>query len=64
MSWLNGLSQSEQDEIYLDACEAFTANQIDEREFREVLNKLGYNATDTEDCVKQYRPPTPEGRGD
>lgn len=56
MNWLSGLSSADKDEMYLDACEAFNAEQINEREFREQLAKLGYNATDIEDCVKQHQP--------
>lgn len=56
MSWLNGMSQSEKDEMYLDACEAFNTEVISDFEFRLTLAKLGYNAKDIEDCVKQHRP--------
>jgi hypothetical protein len=56
MSWLNGISQAEKDEMYLDACEAFNCNIITEREFRDTLGRLGYNATDIEDCVRQHSP--------
>lgn len=55
MSWLNGISQSEKDEMYLDACEGFSSGVINEREFRDTLGRLGYNATDIEDCVRQHR---------
>lgn len=56
MNWLSGLSSSEKEEMYLDACEAYNAEQINEQEFRSQLAKLGYNATDIEDCVKQHQP--------
>lgn len=56
MNWLSGLSKSDKDEIYLDLCEAYNAEQIDEREFRMQLAKLGYNATDIESCVRQHQP--------
>lgn len=56
MNWLSGLSQSDKDEMYLDACEAFNGGRINEREFRKTLGELGYNATDIEDCVKQHQP--------
>jgi len=56
MNWLSGLSQSDKAEMLLDACEAYNAEQISEKEFREQLAKLGYNATDIEDCVKQHQP--------
>lgn len=56
MNWLVGLSQSEKDEMYLDACSAFNSGVINDFEFRQTLVKLGYNATDIEDCVKQHQP--------
>lgn len=56
MNWLSGLSSQEKEEIYLDLCEAYNAEQIKEDEFRFQLAKLGYNATDIEDCVKQHQP--------
>lgn len=56
MNWLSGLSSEEKEEIYLDLCEAFNAEQINEDEYRAQLAKLGYNATDIEDCVKQHQP--------
>ena len=56
MNWLSGLSSQEKEEMYLDACEAYNSEQIDEFEFRKQLAKLGYNATDIEDCVKQHQP--------
>ena len=62
--WLSGLSRAEVDEMYNDACSAFNASLIDEKEFRTTLGTLGYNATDIEDCVKQHRPPPPENGGD
>ena len=56
MNWLSGLSQEDKDEMYLDLCAAFNSDTISEQEFRQQLGKLGYNATDIEDCVKQHRP--------
>lgn len=54
--WLNGLSQAEKDEMFLDACEAFQTERISEKEFRETLAQLGYNATDIEDLVRNPSP--------
>jgi Holliday junction resolvasome RuvABC DNA-binding subunit len=54
--WHDQLSQSEKDEMYLDACEAFNIEVISEKEFRETLVQLGYNATDIEEIVKDQRP--------
>ena len=56
MSWLNGLSQDEKDEMYLDACSAYNAGIINDRELREALARLGYNATDIEEIERQHRP--------
>lgn len=56
MSWLDGLDKSERDEIFLDACQAFTTTVITEKEFRETLARLGYNATDIDDEVKEHAP--------
>lgn len=56
MSWLNGLSAEERTEIYLDACAGFNGEFINEAGFREVLAKLGYNATDIEETVRQHAP--------
>jgi hypothetical protein len=56
MNWLSGLSQSDKAEMYLDLCEAYNSEQINELEFRGQLARLGYNATDIEDCVKQHQP--------
>jgi len=56
MNWLASLSQSEKDEMYLDSCVAFETEVINEKEFRETLAKLGYNATDIEDIVRDNRP--------
>lgn len=61
MSWLNGLSQSEKDEMYLDACSAYSSGIIDEKELRETLAKLGYNATDINDVEKEHRPHASSG---
>lgn len=60
MSWLNGLSDEDKREMFQDSTAAFQADQINEKEYRAALIKLGYNATDIEDCVKQYRPDEPE----
>lgn len=56
MSWLNGMSQAEKDEMYLDSCAAFNTEVISEKEFRLTLAKLGYNATEIEEIVKQHAP--------
>lgn len=50
------LTQSEKDEIYLDVCVAFEETVISESEFRGQLARIGYNATDIEDIVRQHRP--------
>ena len=56
MSWLNGLSQQDKDEMVADACDAFAKTIISEVEFRQHLAKLGYNATDIEDEVRRNAP--------
>lgn len=56
MNWLSGLSPSERDEMYLDCSEAFNSEIISEQEYREQLAKLGFNATDIEECVTQHKP--------
>ena len=56
MSWLNGLSDQDKIEMYLDACAAFNSEVITEKEFRACLAQLGYNATDIEDTVRQHAP--------
>lgn len=55
MSWLNGLSSGERREIYEDACRAFQGEFIDEKEFRQTLAKLGYNASDIDEEVRGCR---------
>lgn len=60
MTWLNGLSREEKEEMVKDACDAYNDARISEQEFRASLGKLGYNATDIEDLVKFYRPAPPE----
>lgn len=54
--WLNGLSQQEKAEMFLDLLQAFSTDVITEKEFRESLAKLGYNATDIEDLVRSPKP--------
>lgn len=56
MSWLNGLSREEYDEIFVDACDAFSKTVISEEEFRQTLSKLGLNATEIEDEVRRNAP--------
>lgn len=56
MNALSGLSQADKDEIFLDACVAFATTVINEKEFRETLAKLGYNATDIEYEVRVNAP--------
>lgn len=56
MSWLNGLSREERNEMFADACDAFQKTIINEREFREALSKLGLNATDVDDEVRRNAP--------
>lgn len=55
-NWLSQFSSDEIQEMFDDACHAFEADQINEREFRDTLARLGKNATDIEECVKFYRP--------
>lgn len=52
MSWLNGLSTEERLEMYEDAIEAYRQALIGEQELRQTLAKLGYNATDIDDEVR------------
>ena len=54
------LSQEEQAEIFGDRCDAFRINLISEQYFRQELAKLGYNATEIEEFVREYRPPGEE----
>lgn len=61
MSWLNGLTQQDKEEMFADACQAFQIEVIAESEFIMTLVKLGYNATEIADLVKEFRPPAPEG---
>jgi len=56
MNWLNGLSQEEKTEMYLDATAAYNAGIINELELRQTLAKLGYNATEISEIEKQHRP--------
>lgn len=56
MSWHDGLSQADKDEMFLDSCDAFSNSFISEKLFRESLAKLGYNAKDIEDLVKEHAP--------
>lgn len=56
MSWLNGLSQDEKTEMYLDACSAYNSGIINELELRQTLAKLGYNATEIQEIERQHRP--------
>lgn len=56
MSWLNGLSKQEQAEMYLDACSAFNAGIISDQELRQTLARLGYNATEIQEIVRQHAP--------
>lgn len=58
------LPKEEKDEIYNDRCEAFELDMISEKEFRSVLGKLGYNATEIEEIVRFYRPGVDDGEGD
>lgn len=56
MAWHDQLSQSEKDEMYLDACAAYKAGLIDELDLRKCLASLGYTATEIEDIERQHRP--------
>ena len=60
MSWADSLSQEEKDEMLLDACAAFNAEQINETELTATLAKLGFNATDIRDIIRANRPRPPE----
>jgi Holliday junction resolvasome RuvABC DNA-binding subunit len=64
MNWLASLSQSDKDEMFQDACQAFQGDVIAESEYIMTLVKLGYNATEIADLVKEFRPPAPEEQGD
>jgi hypothetical protein len=48
-------TQAEKDEIQMDACVAFEADEISEEEFRAILARLGFNATDIEDIVREHK---------
>lgn len=52
MSWLNGLSTEDRLEMYEDAIEAFKRAVISESDLRNTLAKLGYNAKDIDDEVR------------
>lgn len=52
MSWLNGLSTDERLEMYEDAIEAYKRAVISEADLKATLAKLGYNAKDIEDEVR------------
>lgn len=54
--WHDSLSQSDKDEMYLDACAAYTSGMIDELDLRKTLATLGYNATEIEEIERQHRP--------
>lgn len=60
MNWLSGLSSSEKREMEEDSCEAFQRGMISDMDFRLALGRLGYNATDIQDFIKQYSPEPPE----
>lgn len=60
MNWLSGLSEEDKQEMVQDSCDAFREDKISEVEFRQSLGKLGFNATDIEGLVKDYRPEPPE----
>lgn len=53
-------SQQEREEHFLDMCEGFKDDLVDEHEFRSELASLGYNATEIEDLVREHRPSPPE----
>lgn len=55
MSWLNGLSTEDRLEMYEDAIDAYKRVVIGEQELRLTLAKLGYNASDIEEEVKNAR---------
>jgi len=64
MNTRSGLSDEDKKEIFQSNCEAFQDGYIEEKEFREQLGLLGYNATDIEEYVQFYRPKPPEDDGD
>ena len=53
------LTQSEKDEIFLDSCDAYVEGKITTEQFRSDLVRCGYNASDIEDLIKEYKPNTP-----
>lgn len=60
MIWLNGLSDEDKKEMYADICAAYQSGTIDEKDLRQQLGYLGYNATDIQEAEKFYRPEPPE----
>lgn len=64
MSWLNGLSKEDQEEMYEDNCVAYNSGVIEKKEFETCLVKLGYNATDIAELEKFYQPAPPENEDD
>ena len=64
MSWLNGLSREEIEEMFLDACAAYNIGVIGSVEFTMTLVKLGYNATDIKELERDHRPRPAEDEGD
>jgi len=54
--WLQSLSREEWREIFDDACASYNTGIIDDQEFRMILAKLGFNASDIQDKVKEHQP--------
>jgi hypothetical protein len=64
MTYLNGLSSEEKEEIRRDRCDAYQSGIMGLVEFSAELARLGYNATDIADMEKFYRPSPPENEED
>jgi hypothetical protein len=58
------LTSAEKQEVLEDLITAFNLDNLTEESFREELGKLGKNATDIDDLVKEYRPAAPENDDD
>lgn len=60
MTWMNGLSREERQEVYEDRCAAYQQGIMSLQKFTIDLAKLGYNATDIAEAERFYRPSPPE----
>lgn len=54
--WLNSLSREEWKEIYDDAIVSYQTEVITVKEFADILIKLGVNATEIADLIKEFQP--------